>query len=234
MPTLNVIDLRVLKAVLKLNTNNLSTISLETQLAEGVVREALQRIGLEGESRLSRDRMIEVAVGWLERSRSFEEVSKSLTWDLFETLIARILDAAGLYAKRNVAITIGRRRAQLDIIALRDYTVYLLECKRWMRGLSGSLALTEAKKLRERAELFCQALLKLHGHGPVTHYVVPILVSPYASPTISNVFITPFRSLISLLSEHPATLPSPPTTILQLGRRLSPQHLKPSRIKVGP
>jgi hypothetical protein len=234
MPALTTIDLRVLRAVLKHNTINPSTISLETQLAEGIVREALQRLGLTGEGGLNRDRMVEVAVEWLEKNRSFEEVSKSLTWDLFETLIARILEAAGLYAKRNITVTVGRRRAQLDVIALRDYTVYLLECKRWMRSVSGSLAQTEAKKLRERAEIFCQALLKLHGTGPVTHYVVPVLVSPYASPTVSDVFISPFRSLVSLFSEHPATLPSPPTTVLKLGRRLSPQHLDSGRIKADP
>lgn len=223
--------MKVLRAVLKLSTNNPSIISLETHLAEGIVREVLQRLGLGGETGLSRDRMIEVAVGLLERNRSFEEVSKSLTWDLFESLIARILEAAGLYAKRNVTVIVGNRRAQLDIVALRDYTVYLLECKRWMRSLSGSLASSEAKKLKERVELFCQALLKLHGHGTIIHYVVPIIVSPYTSPTISDVFISPFRSLISLLSEHPVTLPTPPTTTLYLGRRLSPQLLRPKSIK---
>ncbi|MEM0481651.1 MAG: nuclease-related domain-containing protein [Nitrososphaerota archaeon] len=231
---LTALDLRVLKAVLKLNTNNPPTISQETQLTERVVREALQRLGLEGEVGLSRERMIEVAVGWLEKSRSFEEVSRSLTWELFEVLVARILEEAGLYAIRNVTVIIGSKRAQLDIIALRESTIYLLECKRWMRSLSGSLALTEAKKLRERANLFCQALLKLLGHGATTHYAVPILVSPYASPAISEAFISPFRSLIRLLSEHPATLPSPPTILLQLGQRLSPHLLKSNRIKVSP
>lgn len=219
---------------MKLNTNNPSIISLETKLGERVVQEALQRLDLEDETGLSGERIIEVAIRWLERTRSYEEVSKSLPWDLFENLIARILETAGLYAKRNVIVAVGNRRAQLDVVALRDYAVYLLECKRWMRSLSGSLASNEAKRLRERAELFCQALLKLYGHGPVTHYIVPILVSPYTSPTISDVFISPFRSLMSLLSEHPATLPSPPTTILQLGRRLLPQHLKINKIKASP
>lgn len=230
---LTTLDLKVLKIALKLNISSPAAISLHTQLPESRVSESLKRLGIGHGSDLDRRKLTEAALKWLERSRAFEEVSRSLSWELFEIMVARMLEETGLKVYRNITVTSDHKRAQLDILALKGDVVYLIECKRWMRSLSGSLALNEARKLKARMNLFCRALIGLLGSGDVTHYIIPILVSPYTSPAISEVFITPLRALNSLLAEHPLTLPSPPVNKLKLGRKLEPQLLKSSKVKVG-
>ncbi|MCS7146435.1 MAG: nuclease-related domain-containing protein [Nitrososphaerota archaeon] len=214
--SLTPLDVKVLKATLRLNTADVSLLSLETGLDEGVVAESLEKLDIHTQTLSQPGELVETALRWLKRGRAYEEVSKSLPWDLFELLVARILEEAGLDVFRNISVTLGRRRVQLDIVALKSSAIYVIECKRWIRSLTGALAEREAQKLKARADLLARALLKMFGRGDYIHLVVPILVSPYTSPAVTEAFITPLRTFFSLLSEHPSTLPTPPAIKLFL------------------
>lgn len=221
------VDLRVLKAAIKLGTTSPPSISFFTGLSENTVTESLERLGLN--QPISGDvqaGLIEAAINWVEKFKSFEEVSRALSWDLFEALVFGILEKAGLLVCRNVRVSRAGIRAQIDMVALSGQAVYVLECKRWMRSLTGKLAASESARLRRRAQLLCEALIALIGSGTYTQYVVPLLVSPYASASIQkDAFVAPLRALISLLSAHPSTLPSPPTFKIQLRKELTPDLL---------
>ncbi|MEM4333510.1 MAG: hypothetical protein QXK61_05030, partial [Nitrososphaerota archaeon] len=78
---LTTLDLKVLKIALKLNTSSPAAISLHTQLPESRVSESLKRLGIGHGSDLDRRKLTEAALKWLERSRAFEEVSRSLSWE---------------------------------------------------------------------------------------------------------------------------------------------------------
>ncbi len=223
------LDLRVLKAALQLNSTSVGLISEVTGLSKQIVRDSLESLGLESVEGDVRSSLVEATLRWVERARAFEEASRALTWELYEALVSGILERAGFFVVKNLRVVIGRRRAQIDVAALSGSALYVFECKRWMRSLTGKMAMNEAKKLKRRTELLCEALKSLLGDGTYTYCVVPILVSPYVAPGIGDAFIAPLRSLLSLLSSHPSTLPSPPAFKIQLGRELTPDLLKKLR-----
>lgn len=230
---LRALDLLVLKNALKLNTTDPRMISAATGIGALQVLNSLERVGLKPQTAISQEAVIDVALKWLESGGRFEEVSRALSWELFEALIGRILRESGLTVFEDIHIIAGRRRAQLDVVALSERALYLVECKRWFRSFSGALAAEEAKKVHERMRLFNQALITIIGHGDYVIYVVPILVSLYASPTVLDAFISTPRSLFSLLSEHPSALPSPPTVALRLKRPPHTSLFATRRLKIG-
>jgi len=215
----------VLGAVLRLGSADPIVLTRSTGLSIGVVEESLKSLGLERLDKLSPEELSELAMVWLERGGQFEEIARGVSWSIYEMIVSRMLDAAGLGVVRSLTISVAGRRAQLDIVALNGPALYVIECKRWMRSLTGSLATAEAARLKGRATLLAEALKYHLSPGRYTLYIAPILVAPYATSSVGDSFILPLRLLLRLLSEHPSTLPSPPTFKIDLSTRLTIQDI---------
>lgn len=182
-----------------------------------VVGEALSQLGLVEGEQVPQGALVELALRILEERRAFEEVSRSLSWQLFETVAARLFTASGMRVVQNLRL----RRLQIDILAYSDRAVYVVECKRWLRGVSIGDVKRIAPTLLRRCEALAGALEGLLGRGGEVVVLVPLILSVYGEPLIGGVFHSPLRLLRSFLEEHPLTLPSPPSWRMRLGGDLS-------------
>lgn len=187
-------------------------------VAREVVRELID-LWSGGRGRLDQTRVLELAVEVLERSGGSAEVLRAMGWSLFEDLIGALLGRLGFEVLRDVRVRVGRRWCQLDVLALRGGDVYALECKHWMRSITPSLMASIGSSHLRRVELLEEGLRSSLGEGDVTVRIVPVAVALYVPPATGEVLFVPVRAMASLLSEHPAALPSPPVRRLRVGRK---------------
>jgi hypothetical protein len=207
----------VLRALRESGEVDPSEVSELSGVAKDVVSELLaQWSGVE--RRLDQRRIVELALEVLERSGGSVEVLKALGWSAFEELIGAVLGRFGLEVLRDVRVQIGKRRCQLDLLALRGGDVYVLECKHWMRSITPSLMSSIGSSHLRRVDVLEEALRSTLGEGSVTVRLVPVAIALYVPPSTGEVLFVPVRSMPSFFSEHPAALPSPPVRKLRLGR----------------
>ncbi len=217
------IGARVLGAVLKVLQESGEVDPSEVSELSGVAREVVSELLAQwsgGERRLDRKRIVELALEALERSGGSAELLRALGWSVFEDLIGAVLERFGLEVLRDVRVHLGRRRCQLDVLALRGSDVYVLECKHWTRTITPSLASSIGSSHLRRVEMLEEALVSSLGVGDVTVRLVPVAVALYVPPSTGEVLFVPVRSMPSFFSEHPAALPSPPVRRLRLSRPL--------------
>jgi len=195
---------------------SIEEISDSTLVPRSVVREVLSRLGVgEGEP-IPQDALVELVLRILEEGRAFEEVSRALSWQLFEVVAARLFMARGM----RVVHSLRLRRLQIDILAYSERAVYVVECKRWLRGVSGSDARRIAPMLLRRCEALADTLERALGKGGHVVVLVPLILSVYGKPLVGEAFHSPLRLLRSFLNEYPLTLPSPPARRIGLSRGL--------------
>jgi hypothetical protein len=118
----------------------------------------------------------------------------------------------------DVRVQIGKRRCQLDLLALRRGNVYVLECKHWMRSITPSLMSSIGSSHLRRVDVLEEALRSTLGEGSLTVRLVPVAIALYVPPSTGEILFVPVRSMPSFFSEHPAALPSPPVRKLRLGK----------------
>ncbi len=197
--------------MLRLSSTDPSVLASELGVSVRTVSESLSRLGLPETSVVSDDRVVDAVVRLVESRGGLEQLSRPLRWNLFELLVGRMMEAAGLRVWRGVVLSRSGRRFQIDLVGAAGTSVYVVECKRWLRSFTRGMAEREAARHRERARVLASMLggAGLAGHHKA--YVVPVVVALYSSPLTLDSFVTPPRALLSLLREHPAALPSPPT-----------------------
>jgi DNA-binding Lrp family transcriptional regulator len=210
-------DLRVLQAALRIGAAEPVQIASELHISPKTVSDSLDRLNLSGGPKYTAEKVIEAVVRVVGARGRLEDLSRPLRWDLFELLIGRLLEMAGLTIWRGVHLSRGGRRVQIDLLGLSGQAIYVVECKRWFRSFTRSLAEREAARHRVRAEELAAALSQApSGQGHVG-YVVPIVVALYAQPLTLASFVGPPRAVLQLVGEPAAALPSPPVIRLKLG-----------------
>lgn len=107
----------------------LEEVAEEALVSREVAREALRDLyGVE----LARARLMAVLRA-LELGVEPEKVARHLNWKEFEELAAEAFGRAGYEVARNVRFTAEGRRHQVDLMARRDGTILVIDCKHWAK-----------------------------------------------------------------------------------------------------
>jgi len=225
----------VLRVLLESEEVDPSRVSELSGVARDVVSELLVQWS-DGGRRLDQKRVVGLVLEVLERTGGSSDVLRALGWSMFEDLIGAVLERFGLEVLRDVRVQLGRRRCQLDVVALRGGDVYVLECKHWMRSITPSLMSSISSSHLRRVEMLEEGLRSSLGEGSVTVRLVPVAVALYVPPSTGEILFVPVRSMPSFFSEHPAALPSPPVRRLRLSRPPDPSTFtrSPFRCKDAP
>jgi len=200
-----------------------------------IVENVFRKFNLRNRQRLTTDDLLRISMILFGTRVSPEELSISLTWELFEELSARLFEHMGFNVVRNVQIRVGKSRAQVDLFAFNENTLYIVECKRWRRSVTLGLVKSIESSMKRRILLVKELLSEAIGPGDYETRLIPLLLTVYGSPYFDDVlFHSPLRSLRSFLSEPAASLPSPPVLTIYLKRPLAIEiigalHLRPSR-----
>jgi len=140
----------------------------------------------------------------LSESFSPEELLRYLSWSEFEEYTERVLEKLGFNVVKKVTFSSQGKRFEIDLVAIRGGTAFVIECKYWkrLRGRGASLA-KSAKRHLERVEAFKNLAFKILG--PYVHEdtlrIYPLLVSFYESDLgfVEGVPIVPISKLVAFM-----------------------------------
>lgn len=196
----------VVDAVLR-GTRDLGTIAKSLGVTAGVVRSLLHGLeGLEvrGDEVVVTDN-VSLAVSALARGVPLRTVSRHLTWREFEEEVRRVLEAYGFVTFRNVSLTRGGRRLEVDVIGFSRSYALIVDCKHWKASAVSRLT-PAAVRHRERAVALLRSVrfaeLAVRG-GFVRGYAIPVLVTLASSyrGVLEGVTVVPVQHLRGFLNE---------------------------------
>ncbi len=196
-------------------------------VSRDIVESVFERFGIENGKSLTTDDLLRIAMILFGSRVSAEELSISLTWSLFEELAACLFEHAGLNVIRGTRVKIGKHKAQIDLLAFTQNSLYLVECKRWRRSVTIGLIRSIEDSMRRRVVIIRELLSRAIGIGDLEVRIIPLLLTVYGSPYFDEVlFHSPLRLLKSFLSEPVVSLPSPPVQVIRLSGPLTFQNIK--------
>ncbi len=128
-------------------------------------------------------RILNIAQLVLNMSKSglnLHEASWWLTWREFEILASSILVENNFDTKRNFRFSYRGKRYEIDIVAWKGSSIYVIDCKQWF--FSGAHGLREAvEKQKERAA----ALSKIYTGNELKLY--PMVLTVYSVTVMGGV-----------------------------------------------
>jgi len=139
-----------------------------------------------------------------------ESILKEINWQEFETFVAKIFQQNDFLTVENFRFK-TKRRYEIDIVAIRNNTIFCVDCKQWGRGRYKSSAIFEsAKKQNKRCREFkkfikfsplIQNKMKIDYKNSV---ISPLIVTLFEEDLINveNVYIIPIWKLNNFLIEH--------------------------------
>lgn len=228
-------DRRVLLWILK--TSRDGPVSIEavkdwSGASRLVVEGVFEKFSLRDGQRLNSEDLLRIAITLFGMKASPEELSVSLNWRLFEELTSRIFEIAGFNVLRNIQISIGKSKTQVDLLAFTDDTLYIVESKRWRRSVTRGLIKSFESSMKRRILIIEEFLNRAIGRGEFEVRLIPLLLTVYGSPYFDDVlFHSPIRTLKSFLSEPAISLPSPPLLKIYLAGPLTIQGLQSPYLK---
>ena len=142
----------------------------------------------------------------LRKGYSSEEIVKLINWQLFEGVVASILNESGLQVYKNVRIP-PPRGVEVDVLGINiiNWFAYVIDCKHWMRAFRLS------RRVKDITNEHYERVLKLNNRcewlmGKVrdfyrVRYLIPVIVTamPINVKVLNNVFIVPIRYLNDFL-----------------------------------
>lgn len=143
----------------------------------------------------------------IKRGEAFEEILKGSGWKDFEELTSAILSESGFLTLRNFRFSSRKRRYEVDVVALENPRIVLIDCKNWkLRPGKASALKTSALRHLNRSLEFLYKLqefksLDLRGWGSVI--IIPVLVTLYEEKIkkYENVLVVPIFKIVSFLEE---------------------------------
>ncbi len=105
-----------------------------------------------------------------------EKAVAVLNWREFEDLCSEILEGRGYYCLRRVRKSVSGRRMELDVVALSEGRLILVECKMWSKSILRFLVSRSRREVNRKLELLID-LLSEHKAGPGAFQVIPVIVS---------------------------------------------------------
>jgi len=153
----------------------------------------------------SSEQRLALALKALEHGADFERICRLLSWQEFEDITVKSLEASGFSTVKHFAFRSGGYRREIDVVGVRDMLVICTDCKHWMKGLRGATAKEIVAKQVERVRNLASnelAKRKLGISARRTPFFIPVVVSLVeAGPRfIDGVPIVPVLKLNSFLS----------------------------------
>ena len=153
----------------------------------------------------SSEQRLSLALYALEQGADFEKICRLLSWQEFENITVKSLEANRFSTAKHFALRSGDRRREIDVVGVKDMLVICADCKHWMKGLRGAVARGIAAKQVERVESLASnaaAKRSLGISAESTAFFIPVVVSLVdAGPKlIGGVPIVPALKLNSFLS----------------------------------
>ncbi|MGQ9759769.1 MAG: NERD domain-containing protein [Candidatus Methanomethylicaceae archaeon] len=143
----------------------------------------------------------------LRRGEPFEEILKGSGWRDFEELTSVIVSKSGFLTIRNFRFSSRKRRYEVDIVAMENPRIILIDCKNWRLRIGKASALREsALKHFNRSLEFLYKLqefrsLRLKEWNSVI--LIPVLVTLYEEKIreYEKVLVVPLFKIVSFLEE---------------------------------
>jgi len=148
----------------------------------------------------------------IQLGEEIEKVVEEIDWKEFEKLIAEILKKHDFNVHNNFRFKTNRR-FEIDVLAIRNRTSLLIDCKQWGKGRYKKTGLKySVKEQKERANQLknflknnpiAQTKLKIKK----TTKLIPLIVTWFEEDLLEheNVFIIPvwkFNQFLLNMSEH--------------------------------
>lgn len=176
------------------------------------VREFTEELSHEGMLTLEQDvvsvdaeKRLRIAVKSLAGGADPEKVCRLLSWQEFEEIAVRSLEANGFSTVKHFVFKTANGRREVDVIGMGHVLVICLDCKHWMKGVRGAVGEGVATRQIERVQSLasderCRSRLGISPSATV--YFVPAIVSLLDSGPkfIREVPIVPVLKLNSFLS----------------------------------
>jgi hypothetical protein len=136
-----------------------------------------------------------------------EEVLRRAGWKDFEELTSDIMKEAGFLTFRNFRFSSRRKRYEIDVIAMENPRIILVDCKRWdlRPGKTSALRASASKHLSRSLEFLgkIQEFSSLNISNWRRVILIPIIVTLYDEGIVEyeRVLIVPLFKMASFLEE---------------------------------
>ncbi len=105
-----------------------------------------------------------------------EKAAAVLNWREFEDLCSRILEGRGYTCLKGFRRAVSGRRMEIDVLAISDRRIILVECKMWSRRTLRFLVNRSRKEVRRKLEMLLELISQARrAEGKVQ--VIPVIVS---------------------------------------------------------
>ncbi|MGC8935838.1 MAG: restriction endonuclease [Candidatus Methanomethylicaceae archaeon] len=141
----------------------------------------------------------------LKQGESLEEILRRTEWRDFEELTSAIMREAGFLTIKNFRFSSRKKRYEVDVIALENPRIILVDCKKWdLRvGKASGLKLSASRHLNRSLEFLdkLQEFREFDLRGWKTVIVIPILVTLYEEVVreYGGVLVVPVFKMTSFL-----------------------------------
>lgn len=152
----------------QLDAENLSRLAV---MEKGLVEEFLRKNGLEGS--VTRSKRVRAALIAILSGAEGERIARHLDWREFEELSAELFVRAGYTVFLDCRIGKGRRSRQIDMAAMFENTLLVIDCKHWVRPPS----YLERRRLMSMQEERISLLASLTGDREIR--IIPAVLTLY-------------------------------------------------------
>lgn len=134
-----------------------------------------------------------------------ETLARHVSWKDFEALSAKILGEYGFSVLTNVRLRLLKKRFEVDVMAGKDSTLLVFDCKRWSSILSGKRLSYILEGQVARCRMLAEYILSVLGSGGVAVEIIPVVLTLYgSSKQVENgVAIVPINLLGSFVERLP-------------------------------
>jgi len=213
---------RVILTILERRSDEIAVKELHNAcfLPTEIINETLKDLQREGllfleasKVKVSLEQKIKLALEAVKYGADIERVCRFVGWREFERIVTSAFSLNGYDVKRNFRFSCGKRRWEIDVLAVKKQTIVSADCKRWRR-LSRSAVVEAVEKQVQRTKALKDALENLKDKLGLQETskiaVVPLVISLYPAPMKFHDFVpvVPILQLASFLSELPANIHS--------------------------
>lgn len=150
------------------------------------------------------DQRMELATRLIKAGHDPQKISRWLQWQEFENFSARTLEDNGFRTVRHLVFQTRLGRREIDLVAWNDNLLLAVDCKHWLRGLSGERMRKTVRAQLERSMALAGRvdLLIKHGVKPASNRaIMPIILALADVPKgiVDGVPIVAVSKLISFL-----------------------------------
>lgn len=173
--------------------------SMAIQTGEPLAREILDNfmqngIGRyeDGQIHFDESDRLKTSILAISMGAAFDEVSRLLNWQDFESLAAEILEKRDFETTKNVILT--KPRMQIDVVGIKSGVAILVDCKHWKNMTQSALQSAVSKQIERTKQYISKEDVRA---------AVPVIVTLYQHDLqfIDRVPIIPIHQLDSFCDE---------------------------------